>query len=74
MIKGIFGARTIITIQLHCRPNSITENNNVDSTESEQMTVVVKKNERHQLSKVQSKFWLHHRIPLSYPINICKNA
>lgn len=74
MIKGIFGARTIITIQLHCTPNSITENNNVDSTESEQMTVVVKKNERHQLSKVQSKFWLHHRIPLSYPINICKNA
>lgn len=43
MIKGIFGARTIITIQLHCTPNSITENNNVDSTESEQMTVVVKK-------------------------------
>lgn len=74
MIKGIFDAITIITIQLHCRPNSITENNNVESTESEQMTVVVKKNERHQLSKVQSKFWLHHRIPLSYPKNICKNA
>lgn len=43
MIKGIFDAITIITIQLHCRPNSITENNNVESTESEQMTVVVKK-------------------------------
>lgn len=43
MTKGIFDAITIITIQLHCRPNSITENNNVESTESEQMTVVVKK-------------------------------